>query len=196
MGVEEDVVSSSLEFEMEEEDEEEEEEFCLFFFDLGGVLWKEVVWIYVFLKGKSEEELEVLKSFGFGNEEEEEEEEYEEEEEEDYDEEEEEFSEVFDFFFICCVVVQVWLEMVFGVLLDENDLEEDVDLELVEIEGEVVEDGDLGDIGVELDDDQYWFDSLLDVDRELYLWYVVEGVVELELRVLEDEEKLFVLLKY
>lgn len=36
--------------------------------------------------------------------------------------------------------------------MDENDLEEDVDSEPAEIEGEAAEDGDPGDTGAELDD--------------------------------------------
>ncbi|KAL4681441.1 hypothetical protein H8959_006918 [Pygathrix nigripes] len=168
-GAEEDVASSSSESEMEEEDEEEEEEPRLPPSDLGGVPWKEAVRIHALLKGKSEEELEASKSFGPGNEEEEEEEEYEEEEEEDYDEEEEESSEA---------------------PLDENDLEEDVDSEPAEIEGEAAEDGDPGDTGAELDDDQHWSDSPSDADRELRLRHTAEGAAEPELRVSEDEEKL------
>ncbi|XP_072863163.1 F-actin-monooxygenase MICAL3 isoform X12 [Chlorocebus sabaeus] len=168
-GAEEDVASSSSESEMEEEDEEEEEEPRLPPSDLGGVPWKEAVRIHALLKGKSEEELEASKSFGPGNEEEEEEEEYEEEEEEDYDEEEEESSEA---------------------PLDENDLEEDVDSEPAEIEGEAAEDGDPGDTGAELDDDQHWSDSPSDADRELHLRHAAEGAAEPELRVSEDEEKL------
>ncbi|XP_055230862.1 F-actin-monooxygenase MICAL3 isoform X20 [Gorilla gorilla gorilla] len=168
-GAEEDVASSSSESEMEEEEEEEEEEPRLPPSDLGGVPWKEAVRIHALLKGKSEEELEASKSFGPGNEEEEEEEEYEEEEEEDYDEEEEESSEA---------------------PLDENDLEEDVDSEPAEIQGEAAEDGDPGDTGAELDDDQHWSDSPSDADRELHLPCPAEGEAELELRVSEDEEKL------
>ncbi|XP_031995943.1 F-actin-monooxygenase MICAL3 isoform X7 [Hylobates moloch] len=169
-GAEEDVASSSSESEMEEEEEEEEEEEPrLPPSDLGGVPWKEAVRIHALLKGKSEEELEASKSFGPENEEEEEEEEYEEEEEEDYDEEEEESSEA---------------------PLDENDLEEDVDSEPAEIEGEAAEDGDPGDTGAELDDDQHWSDSPSDADRELHLPRPAEGEAEPERRVSEDEEKL------
>ncbi|XP_063479350.1 F-actin-monooxygenase MICAL3 isoform X10 [Symphalangus syndactylus] len=168
-GAEEDVASSSSESEMEEEEEEEEQEPRLPPSDLGGVPWKEAVRIHALLKGKSEEELEASKSFGPENEEEEEEEEYEEEEEEDYDEEEEESSEA---------------------PLDENDLEEDVDSEPAEIEGEAAEDGDPGDTGAELDDDQHWSDSPSDADRELHLPRPAEGEAEPELRVSEDEEKL------
>lgn len=189
-GAEEDVASSSSESEMEEEDEEEEEEPRLPPSDLGGVPWKEAVRIHALLKGKSEEELEASKSFGPGNEEEEEEEEYEEEEEEDYDEEEEESSEVPDLPSIRRAAVQAWLETVSGAPLDENDLEEDVDSEPAEIEGEAAEDGDPGDTGAELDDDQHWSDSPSDADRELHLRHAAEGAAEPELRVSEDEEKL------
>ncbi|XP_077806905.1 F-actin-monooxygenase MICAL3 isoform X24 [Macaca mulatta] len=189
-GAEEDVASSSSESEMEEEEDEEEEEPRLPPSDLGGVPWKEAVRIHALLKGKSEEELEASKSFEPGNEEEEEEEEYEEEEEEDYDEEEEESSEVPDLPSIRRAAVQAWLETVSGAPLDENDLEEDVDSEPAEIEGEAAEDGDPGDTGAELDDDQHWSDSPSDADRELHLRHAAEGAAEPELRVSEDEEKL------
>eukprot|EP00074_Homo_sapiens_P103992 XP_016884368.1 F-actin-monooxygenase MICAL3 isoform X11 [Homo sapiens] len=86
--------------------------------------------------------------------------------------------------------VQAWLETVSGAPLDENDLEEDVDSEPAEIEGEAAEDGDPGDTGAELDDDQHWSDSPSDADRELRLPCPAEGEAELELRVSEDEEKL------
>uniref|UniRef100_A0A8D2E569 F-actin monooxygenase n=1 Tax=Theropithecus gelada TaxID=9565 RepID=A0A8D2E569_THEGE len=189
-GAEEDVASSSSESEMEEEEDEEEEEPRLPPSDLGGVPWKEAVRIHALLKGKSEEELEASKSFEPGNEEEEEEEEYEEEEEEDYDEEEEESSEVPDLPSIRRAAVQAWLETVSGAPLDENDLDEDVDSEPAEIEGEAAEDGDPGDTGAELDDDQHWSDSPSDADRELHLRHAAEGAAEPELRVSEDEEKL------
>uniref|UniRef100_G1PJ30 F-actin monooxygenase n=1 Tax=Myotis lucifugus TaxID=59463 RepID=G1PJ30_MYOLU len=83
-GLEEDVASSSSESEMEEE-----EEPPLPTSDLGGVPWKEAVRIHALLKGKSEEELDALKSYELNNDNEEEDY-YEEEGEEDYDEEEEE----------------------------------------------------------------------------------------------------------
>ncbi|XP_072863155.1 F-actin-monooxygenase MICAL3 isoform X4 [Chlorocebus sabaeus] len=87
--------------------------------------------------------------------------------------------------------VQAWLETVSGgTPLDENDLEEDVDSEPAEIEGEAAEDGDPGDTGAELDDDQHWSDSPSDADRELHLRHAAEGAAEPELRVSEDEEKL------
>ncbi|XP_045444513.1 F-actin-monooxygenase MICAL3 isoform X11 [Pipistrellus kuhlii] len=88
-GLEEDVASSSSESEMEEE---EEEEPPLPTSDLGGVPWKEAVRIHALLKGKSEEELDALKSYE-PNYDHEEEECDEEEGEEDSDEEEEESSE-------------------------------------------------------------------------------------------------------
>ncbi|XP_054326551.2 F-actin-monooxygenase MICAL3 isoform X10 [Pongo pygmaeus] len=213
-GAEEDVASSSSESEMEEE-EEEEEEPRLPPSDLGGVPWKEAVRIHALLKGKSEEELEASKSFGPGNEEEEEEEEYEEEEEEDYDEEEEESSEAGNQRFQQVMHAVDPLEIQADVHwthirereeeermapasessasrapLDENDLEEDVDSEPAEIEGEAAEDGDPGDTGAELDDDQHWSDSPSDADRELHLLRPAEGEAEPELRVSEDEEKL------
>uniref|UniRef100_A0A2K6M261 F-actin monooxygenase n=1 Tax=Rhinopithecus bieti TaxID=61621 RepID=A0A2K6M261_RHIBE len=214
-GAEEDVASSSSESEMEEEDEEEEEEPRLPPSDLGGVPWKEAVRIHALLKGKSEEELEASKSFGPGNEEEEEEEEYEEEEEEDYDEEEEESSEAGNQRLQQVMQAADPLEIQADVHwthirereeeermapasessasrapLDENDLEEDVDSEPAEIEGEAAEDGDPGDTGAELDDDQHWSDSPSDADRELRLRHTAEGAAEPELRVSEDEEKL------
>ncbi|XP_032609829.1 F-actin-monooxygenase MICAL3 isoform X3 [Hylobates moloch] len=215
-GAEEDVASSSSESEMEEEEEEEEEEEPrLPPSDLGGVPWKEAVRIHALLKGKSEEELEASKSFGPENEEEEEEEEYEEEEEEDYDEEEEESSEAGNQRLQQVMHAADPLEIQADVHwthirereeeermapasessasrapLDENDLEEDVDSEPAEIEGEAAEDGDPGDTGAELDDDQHWSDSPSDADRELHLPRPAEGEAEPERRVSEDEEKL------
>ncbi|XP_055109657.1 F-actin-monooxygenase MICAL3 isoform X4 [Symphalangus syndactylus] len=214
-GAEEDVASSSSESEMEEEEEEEEQEPRLPPSDLGGVPWKEAVRIHALLKGKSEEELEASKSFGPENEEEEEEEEYEEEEEEDYDEEEEESSEAGNLRLQQVMHTADPLEIQADVHwthirereeeermapasessasrapLDENDLEEDVDSEPAEIEGEAAEDGDPGDTGAELDDDQHWSDSPSDADRELHLPRPAEGEAEPELRVSEDEEKL------
>nr|XP_028683829.1 F-actin-monooxygenase MICAL3 isoform X5 [Macaca mulatta] len=215
-GAEEDVASSSSESEMEEEEDEEEEEPRLPPSDLGGVPWKEAVRIHALLKGKSEEELEASKSFEPGNEEEEEEEEeYEEEEEEDYDEEEEESSEAGNQRLQQVMQAADPLEIQADVHwthirereeeermapasessasrapLDENDLEEDVDSEPAEIEGEAAEDGDPGDTGAELDDDQHWSDSPSDADRELHLRHAAEGTAEPELRVSEDEEKL------
>ncbi|XP_036093009.1 F-actin-monooxygenase MICAL3 isoform X12 [Rousettus aegyptiacus] len=74
--------------------------------------------------------------------------------------------------------VQAWLETVSGVPFDENDLEEDVDSEPAEIEGEAAENGDTGDTGAELDDDQHWSDDVpSDADAEL------------QLRVSENEEE-------
>ncbi|XP_060514899.1 F-actin-monooxygenase MICAL3 isoform X12 [Panthera onca] len=168
-GAEEDVASSSSESEMEEEEEEEEEPLPTS--DLGGVPWKEAVRIHALLKGKSEEELEASKSYEPGNEEEEEEEyeEEEEEEEEEYEEEEEESSEV---------------------PFDENDLEEDVDSEPAEIEGEAAENGDTGDTGAELDDDQHWSDDIpSDAETELRMQHQAALEAELELRVSENEEE-------
>lgn len=66
--------------------EEDEEEPPLPTSDLGGVPWKEAVRIHALLKGKSEEELDALKSCEPENDDEEDYDE--EEEEEDYDEEE------------------------------------------------------------------------------------------------------------
>ncbi|XP_032246720.1 F-actin-monooxygenase MICAL3 isoform X7 [Phoca vitulina] len=186
-GAEEDVASSSSESEMEEE---EEEEPPLPTSDLGGVPWKEAVRIHALLKGKSEEELEASKSYGPGNEEEEEEEYEEEEEEEEYEEEEEESSEVPDLPSIRRAAVQAWLETVSGVPFDENDLEEDVDSEPAEIEGEAAENGDTGDTGAELDDDQHWSDDIpSEAETELRMRQQAVVEAELELRASESEEE-------
>uniref|UniRef100_A0AC11CPM5 Microtubule associated monooxygenase, calponin and LIM domain containing 3 n=1 Tax=Ovis aries TaxID=9940 RepID=A0AC11CPM5_SHEEP len=157
-GTEEDAASSSSESEMEEE------EPPLPTSDLGGVPWKEAVRIHALLRGKSEEELEASRSFGAGEEDEEDEEE---EEEEDEDEEDEDESSEVPF--------------------DEDDLEGDVDSEPAEIEGEAVENGDAGDTGAELDDDQHWSDDIpSEADTELHR--PVVGA-ELELRVSDGEEE-------
>uniref|UniRef100_A0AAA9S138 F-actin monooxygenase n=1 Tax=Bos taurus TaxID=9913 RepID=A0AAA9S138_BOVIN len=163
-GTEEDAASSSSESEMEEE------EPPLPTSDLGGVPWKEAVRIHALLRGKSEEELEASRSFGAGEEEEEdeedEEEEEEEEDEEDEEEDEDESSEV---------------------PFDEDDLERDVDSEPAEIEGEAAENGDAGDTGAELDDDQHWSDDVpSEANTELHLPAVG---AELELRVSDGEEE-------
>ncbi|XP_075863901.1 F-actin-monooxygenase MICAL3 isoform X13 [Microcebus murinus] len=210
-GTEEDIASSSSESDMEEE-EEEEQEPQLPPSDLGGVPWKEAVRIHALLKGKSEEELEASKSFGPGNEEEEEE--YEEEEEEEYDEEEESseagnqrLQQIINPADPLEIQADVhWTHIrekeeeermvptsessTSRVPLDENDLEEDVDSEPAEIEGEAAEDGDPGDTGAELDDDQHWSDDIpSDADTELHLQRQAEVEAELELRVSEDEEE-------
>ncbi|XP_007935207.1 F-actin-monooxygenase MICAL3 [Orycteropus afer afer] len=213
-GTEEDVASSSSESEMEEEDEEEEEEEPqLPTSDLGGVPWKEAVRIHALLKGKSEEELEASKNYEPANEEEEEEE-YEEEEEE-YDEEEEESSEAgnqrlqqiinpadpleiqADVHWTHIREKEVEEQMVptsesstSRVPFDEHYLEEDVDSEPAEIEGEAAENGDTGDTGAELDDDQHWSDDIpSDAETELRLRRQEEVEAELELRVSENEEE-------
>ncbi|KAM4819723.1 F-actin-monooxygenase MICAL3 isoform 3-T3 [Thomomys bottae] len=166
-GTEEDVASSSSESEMEEEEDDEGEQLPTS--DLGGVPWKEAVRIHALLKGRSEEDLEASKSFGPEEEEEEEEEDDYEEEEEEYDEEEEDSSEA---------------------PLDENDLEEDVDSEPAETEGEALEDGDPGDTGAELDDDQHWSDDIpSDAEAGLRVPHQAEVEAELELRVSEEEEE-------
>ncbi|XP_054574634.1 F-actin-monooxygenase MICAL3 isoform X2 [Eptesicus fuscus] len=157
-GLEEDVASSSSESEMEEE---EEEEPPLPTSDLGGVPWKEAVRIHALLKGKSEEELDALKSYEPNNDNEEED--YDEEEgEEDSDEEEEESS-----------------EAPFG----EDGLEEDVD-------SEPAENGDTGDTGAELDDDQHWSDDIPS-DAEIEFCRQHQEVVEaeLELNVSENQDE-------
>uniref|UniRef100_A0A4X2MCM2 F-actin monooxygenase n=1 Tax=Vombatus ursinus TaxID=29139 RepID=A0A4X2MCM2_VOMUR len=168
-GTEEDVASSSSESEMEEDDEEEEEEESrLPPSDLGGVPWKEAVRIHALLKGKSEEELETSKRLEPGNEEEEEEEEEEDDDEEEEEEEEESSEAPFD----------------------ENDLEEDVETEPAEMEGEAAEDGDTGDTGAELDDDQRWSDDIpSDAEAELGLQGQEAKKGELKLEVSEKEEE-------
>ncbi|XP_065799505.1 F-actin-monooxygenase MICAL3 isoform X9 [Muntiacus reevesi] len=84
--------------------------------------------------------------------------------------------------------VQAWLESVSGVPFDEDDLEGDVDSEPAEIEGEAAENGDAGDTGAELDDDQHWSDDVpSEADTELHRPAVG---AELELRVSDGEEEL------
>ncbi|KAM4819721.1 F-actin-monooxygenase MICAL3 isoform 1-T1 [Thomomys bottae] len=74
--------------------------------------------------------------------------------------------------------------------LDENDLEEDVDSEPAETEGEALEDGDPGDTGAELDDDQHWSDDIpSDAEAGLRVPHQAEVEAELELRVSEEEEE-------
>ncbi|XP_049550755.1 F-actin-monooxygenase MICAL3 isoform X9 [Orcinus orca] len=83
--------------------------------------------------------------------------------------------------------VQAWLESVSGVPFDEDDLEEDVDSEPAEIEGEAAENGDTGDTGAELGDGQHWSDDVpSETDTELQQ---VAAGVGLELRVSEGEEE-------
>ncbi|KAM5299035.1 F-actin-monooxygenase MICAL3 isoform 2-T2 [Ctenodactylus gundi] len=260
-GAEEAAASSSSESEMEEEEEEEDQ---LPTSDLGGVPWKEAVRIHALLKGRSEEELEVSKSFEPGEGEEEEEESEEEEEEEEYEEEEEEdrckgeycpwvrelqaqwlphllkkemgtykagkhrlqqiinpadplaiqadvhwthirekeeeermvptsessTSRAPGLPSVRCAAVQAWLETVSGGPLDENDLEEDEDSEPAEIGGQTAEDGDPGDTGAELDDDQHWSDDIpSDAEAELRLRHLAQIEADLELRVSENKEK-------
>ncbi|XP_073932560.1 F-actin-monooxygenase MICAL3 isoform X17 [Castor canadensis] len=210
-GTEEDVASSSSESEMDEEEEEEDQ---LPTSDLGGVPWKEAVRIHALLKGRSEEELEASKSFE-PEEEEEEEEEYEEEEEEEYEEEEEEESseagnhrlqQIINPADPLAIQADVhWTHIrekeeeermvptsessTSRAPLDENELE-DVDSEPAETEGEAAEDGDPGDTGAELDDDQHWSDDIpSDAETEVRLQHQAEVEAELELRVSENEEE-------
>ncbi|XP_066090576.1 F-actin-monooxygenase MICAL3 isoform X14 [Saccopteryx bilineata] len=208
-GPEEDVASSSSESEMEEE----EEEPPLPTSDLGGVPWKEAVRIHALLKGKSEEELDALKSYGPTGEEEEEEDDNCEEEEEDYEEEEEESNEVARSHRLQQVtdaadpleiqadvhwthvrereeeerVVPAPAPSTPRAPLDENDLEEDVDSEPAEIGGEAAENGDTG---AELDDDQHWSDDIpSEAETGVCRRHLVVAGVEPELKVLEDEEE-------
>ncbi|CAI9166026.1 unnamed protein product [Rangifer tarandus platyrhynchus] len=206
-GTEEDAASSSSESEMEEE------EPPLPTSDLGGVPWKEAVRIHALLRGKSEEELEASRSFGAGEEEEEDEEDEEEEDEEEEDEEDEESSEVGSPRRLQQLLnpadpleIQAdvhWTHIrenqeeraalapespLLGVPFDEDDLEGDVDSEPAEVEGEAAENGDAGDTGAELDDDQHWSDDIpSEADTELHR--PVVGA-ELELRVSDGEEEL------
>nr|XP_019781402.2 F-actin-monooxygenase MICAL3 isoform X5 [Tursiops truncatus] len=143
------------------ESEMEEEEPPLPPSDLGGVPWKEAVRIHALLKGRSEEELEASRSFAAG----------EEDAEDTGDEEDEEDEE----------------DASSEVPFDEDDLEEDVDSEPAEIEGEAVENGDTGDTGAELGDGQHWSDDVpSETDTELQQ---VAAGVGLELRVSEGEEE-------
>nr|XP_020752196.1 F-actin-methionine sulfoxide oxidase MICAL3 isoform X5 [Odocoileus virginianus texanus] len=207
-GTEEDAASSSSESEMEEE------EPPLPTSDLGGVPWKEAVRIHALLRGKSEEELEASRSFGAGEEDEEDEEEEEEEEDEDEeDEEDEESSEVgsprrLQQLLNPADPLEIQADVHWthirenqeeqaalapesplpGVPFDEDDLEGDVDSEPAEVEGEAAENGDAGDTGAELDDDQHWSDDIpSEADTELHRPAVG---AELELRVSDGEEEL------
>ncbi|XP_029426694.1 F-actin-monooxygenase MICAL3 isoform X1 [Nannospalax galili] len=73
--------------------------------------------------------------------------------------------------------------------LDENYLEEDVDSEPAETEGEAAEDGDPGDTGAELDD-QHWSDDIpSDAEADLRLQHQAKVEAELEPRVSEKEEE-------
>ncbi|XP_019612781.2 F-actin-monooxygenase MICAL3 isoform X18 [Rhinolophus sinicus] len=203
-GTEEDAASSSSESEMEEE------EPPLPTSDLGGVPWKEAVRIHALLKGKSEGELEALESYELGDKEEDEED----EDDEDEDEEEEESSEAGSQRLQPIISAADPLEIqadvhwthvrekqeeeqmaptsescASGVPFDENDLEEDEDSEPAEIEGEAAENGDTGDTGAELDDDQHWSDDgPSDAETELCRQHQAEVEAEL-LRVPENEEK-------
>nr|XP_030690708.1 F-actin-monooxygenase MICAL3 isoform X1 [Globicephala melas] len=204
-GTEEDAASSSSESEMEEE------EPPLPPSDLGGVPWKEAVRIHALLKGRSEEELEASRSFAAGEEDAEDagDEEDEEDEEDASSEgeywprdrellqgqplghlpEEEDMGtrEGPDLPSVRRAAVQAWLESVSGVPFDEDDLEEDVDSEPAEIEGEAAENGDTGDTGAELGDGQHWSDDVpSETDTELQQ---VAAGVGLELRVSEGEEE-------
>nr|KAF6369632.1 microtubule associated monooxygenase, calponin and LIM domain containing 3 [Myotis myotis] len=209
-GLEEDVASSSSESEMEEE-----EEPPLPTSDLGGVPWKEAVRIHALLKGKSEEELDALKSYELNNDNEEED--YDEEEgEEDYDEEEEESSEVAGSQRLQQIInatdpleIQAdvhWTHVhekeeeertvptsepsTSRVPFDEDGLEEDVDSEPAEIEEEAAENGDTGDTGAELDDDHHWSDdSPSDAETEFCKQHQEVVKAELELNVSENQDE-------
>ncbi|XP_045444505.1 F-actin-monooxygenase MICAL3 isoform X3 [Pipistrellus kuhlii] len=210
-GLEEDVASSSSESEMEEE---EEEEPPLPTSDLGGVPWKEAVRIHALLKGKSEEELDALKSYE-PNYDHEEEECDEEEGEEDSDEEEEESSEAGSQRLQQIINATDPLEIqadvhwthirekeeeermvptsepsTSRVPFDEDGLEEDVDSEPAEIEGEAAENGDTGDTGAELDDDQHWSDDIpSDAEIEFCRQHQEAVEAELELNISENQDE-------
>ncbi|XP_073078536.1 F-actin-monooxygenase MICAL3 isoform X13 [Manis javanica] len=81
--------------------------------------------------------------------------------------------------------VQAWLETVARVPFDESDLEEDVDSEPAEREGEAAENGDTGDTGAELDDDRHWSDP----EAELHVWPQELGKAELELKIPEHKKE-------
>ncbi|XP_053772632.1 F-actin-monooxygenase MICAL3 isoform X7 [Desmodus rotundus] len=216
-GLEEDAASSSSESEMEEE-EDEEEEPPLPTSDLGGVPWKEAVRIHALLKGKSEEEADASRSREPGEEEEEQEEEEEEDEEEEEEEEEDYDAESSEAAAGSQRLLQALstadpLEIQADVHWthvwekeeertapsstpsasrgpsDEHDLEEDVDSEPAEIEGEAAENGDTGDTGAELDDDQHWSDDVLwEAEAEAHRQLpAVAAASELQLKVSEDE---------
>nr|XP_031526407.1 F-actin-monooxygenase MICAL3 [Vicugna pacos] len=79
-----------------------------------------------------------------------------------------------------------------GAPFDEEELEEDADSEPVEREGEAVENGDTGDTGAELDDDQHWSDdapSLSEAGTELQVQHQAAAGARLELRVSEGGEE-------
>nr|XP_019781400.2 F-actin-monooxygenase MICAL3 isoform X3 [Tursiops truncatus] len=183
-GTEEDAASSSSESEMEEE------EPPLPPSDLGGVPWKEAVRIHALLKGRSEEELEASRSFAAG------EEDAEDTGDEEDEEDEEDASSEGEYWPWDRELLQgqplghLPEEEDMGtreVPFDEDDLEEDVDSEPAEIEGEAVENGDTGDTGAELGDGQHWSDDVpSETDTELQQ---VAAGVGLELRVSEGEEE-------
>ncbi|XP_036788354.2 F-actin-monooxygenase MICAL3 isoform X7 [Manis pentadactyla] len=173
-GPEEDAASSSS------ESETDEEEPALPTSDLGGVPWKEAVRIHALLKGKGGEELEALKGQELGEgEDRDEDEEYEE------DGDDAESSEVPELPSVRRAAVQAWLETVARVPFDESDVEEDVDSEPAEREGEAAENGDTGDTGAELDDDRHWSDP----EAELHVWPQEPGKAELELKIPEHKEE-------
>ncbi|XP_060162676.1 F-actin-monooxygenase MICAL3 isoform X16 [Globicephala melas] len=199
-GTEEDAASSSSESEMEEE------EPPLPPSDLGGVPWKEAVRIHALLKGRSEEELEASRSFAAGEEDAEDA-----GDEEDEEDEEDASSEAGSPRLQQLVNPADPLEIQADVHwthiresqeeqvspasesppsrvpFDEDDLEEDVDSEPAEIEGEAAENGDTGDTGAELGDGQHWSDDVpSETDTELQQ---VAAGVGLELRVSEGEEE-------
>ncbi|KAI5947768.1 [F-actin]-monooxygenase MICAL3 [Manis javanica] len=173
-GPEEDAASSSS------ESETDEEEPALPTSDLGGVPWKEAVRIHALLKGKGGEELEASKGQELGKGEDgDEDEEYEE------DGDDGESSEVPELPSVRHAAVQAWLETVARVPFDESDLEEDVDSEPAEREGEAAENGDTGDTGAELDDDRHWSDP----EAELHVWPQELGKAELELKIPEHKKE-------
>ncbi|TEA40398.1 hypothetical protein DBR06_SOUSAS23610034 [Sousa chinensis] len=201
-GTEEDAASSSSESEMEEE------EPPLPPSDLGGVPWKEAVRIHALLKGRSEEELEASRSFAAGEEDAEDAgDEEDEEDEEDASSEGQTGSPRLQQLVNPADPLEIQADVHWThiresqeeqvspasesppsrVPFDEDDLEEDVDSEPAEIEGEAAENGDTGDTGAELGDGQHWSDDVpSETDTELQQ---VAAGVGLELRVSEGEEE-------
>ncbi|XP_036788363.2 F-actin-monooxygenase MICAL3 isoform X15 [Manis pentadactyla] len=198
-GPEEDAASSSS------ESETDEEEPALPTSDLGGVPWKEAVRIHALLKGKGGEELEALKGQELGEgEDRDEDEEY--EEDGDDAESSEAGSQRLQQIINPANPLEIQADVHWThirekeeeeptaptsessasrVPFDESDVEEDVDSEPAEREGEAAENGDTGDTGAELDDDRHWSDP----EAELHVWPQEPGKAELELKIPEHKEE-------
>ncbi|XP_073078527.1 F-actin-monooxygenase MICAL3 isoform X4 [Manis javanica] len=198
-GPEEDAASSSS------ESETDEEEPALPTSDLGGVPWKEAVRIHALLKGKGGEELEASKGQELGKGEDgDEDEEY--EEDGDDGESSEAGSQRLQQIINPANPLEIQADVHWThirekeeeeptaptsessasrVPFDESDLEEDVDSEPAEREGEAAENGDTGDTGAELDDDRHWSDP----EAELHVWPQELGKAELELKIPEHKKE-------